>query len=97
MALQAAGFKGPFWPTEHTYSIGCLVSWGAGVKPAAFVGSDITIGQAPKVLNYFGMAADTAASVGEALGDIFGWPAAVIGAPFGISELAKKCECTNGN
>src|SRR6266403_1779965 len=43
LAFQNVGFKGPFFPHEKTYSWGCLVSLGIGVKATGYVGSDLMI------------------------------------------------------
>jgi RHS repeat-associated protein len=50
MALQAAGFKPPFWPHKRTYSQSCLVTLGIGAKVAEITAVDVGLKQVPTIV-----------------------------------------------
>jgi hypothetical protein len=54
MAMQAAGIKGPYWPREHTYSIGCLVSLGLGANSAELVTLEQGAKASPAIAKFWG-------------------------------------------
>jgi hypothetical protein len=97
MAMQAAGFKGPFWSTEHTYSLGCLVSLGLGAKSAELASFEQGIKAAPNIAKtVFGASGEFSSFLGQYLQRVFGWESTVVMSPFAIGELLKQCECKNG-
>jgi len=97
-AMQAAGFKGPFWPKEHSYSLGCLASLGMGAKSAEFVSIEQGIKASPGIAKtVFGASEEFASFLGHYLHRAFGWESTVIMSPIAIDELLKQCECKNGS
>jgi RHS repeat-associated protein len=96
MAMQAAGLKGPHWPRERTYSLGCLASLGLGAKSAELVSIDQTLNNSPKIAKSLGASEAFASFLGDYLHRLFGWESTLVMSPMAIDELLKQCECKNG-
>jgi hypothetical protein len=103
MALQGAGFKGPFWPRTRTYSQTCLATIGVAGHAATTVASNVGLKKyGPGVVGWlgrlFGGAAEDVAAASQSLARYFGGPEiTAIMAPAAIDELLEKCECKDGN
>jgi uncharacterized protein RhaS with RHS repeats len=96
MAMQAAGIKGPYWPREHTYSIGCLVSLGLGAKSAELVSLEQGAKASPAIAKFWGASEEFASFFGQYVQRMLGWESTVVMSPMAIDELLKQCECKNG-
>jgi RHS repeat-associated protein len=96
-AMQAAGLPGPYWSTDHTYSLGCLLSLGVGAKSAELATIEQGIKAAPNVTKtVFGASEEFASFLGDYLHRLGGWPSTVFMSPLAIKELLNLCECKNG-